>query len=327
MPRCMRIRRARGFTLVELLVVIGIIAVLIGVLLPALSKARRAAQTVTCLSNLRGIGHAYVMYATANHDLLPYVCNPSWGHLPGDATTAPLIHWYEALSPYMGKKIEYDAMGNRLTNYASVVHACPAWKLDELGLSDDPSNDYLTGYGQNLFLFLGSGQPARGSAGTATAASSPFSNPEMGYCGLSNNSNAPTVGGAVGQVKMSTIPKGAKCIINGDSVNWMLYVNIYGPLRVYTWTEPQVHQGLPPQLILDNGAPDRHGGEFKDLGSINQSNLTVYSGLGNIVAAPAPSRSAAGKPSLCKANYLFLDGHAETLSSDVALRALVNREW
>jgi prepilin-type N-terminal cleavage/methylation domain-containing protein/prepilin-type processing-associated H-X9-DG protein len=65
------LRKKAGFTLVELLVVIGIIALLISILLPALTRAKESARRVACLSNLRQVHMAFNLYASVNKDQVP----------------------------------------------------------------------------------------------------------------------------------------------------------------------------------------------------------------------------------------------------------------
>ncbi len=67
-----------GFTLIELLVVVAIIAVLVAMLLPALSQARQSAKIVICKNNLRQIELAFSMYTNENNDVLP-AWRMNWG--------------------------------------------------------------------------------------------------------------------------------------------------------------------------------------------------------------------------------------------------------
>lgn len=66
-------KRRTAFTLVELLVVIGIIAVLVGILLPSLQRARESANSIKCAANLRSIGQSLHMYVNQNKGLMPLI--------------------------------------------------------------------------------------------------------------------------------------------------------------------------------------------------------------------------------------------------------------
>lgn len=124
-------RHAQAFTLVELLVVIAIIAVLISLLLPALNRARSAAQSVGCLSNLRQIGLGIIAYANDHRGSLPLGI---WNYQGSSVT------WHTLVNPYLG------GMGDTTVSVTqrSRVLLCPGATVDA-GFNHYTSNPVLMG--------------------------------------------------------------------------------------------------------------------------------------------------------------------------------------
>jgi prepilin-type N-terminal cleavage/methylation domain-containing protein/prepilin-type processing-associated H-X9-DG protein len=136
-----------GFTLVELLVVIGVIALLLAILLPSLNRARESANQVACLSNLRQLGLAFVMYTGDNRGWFPYPAalgetDPKTGQ---PWRSEDWIYWQTPRDRRQSRIASY------INGFAVKVFTCP---------SDDPTihtrkiypDPYLFSYTMNMAM-------------------------------------------------------------------------------------------------------------------------------------------------------------------------------
>jgi len=177
--------RRKAFTLVELLVVIGIIAVLIGILMPGLSAARRQANSVKCMAALREIGSGFHQYAIAHKGVWPMARHdqhaaPETYPLP----TGAQLRWQDRLLPFISNSpMNANTMTDLTFNAASnpdiltrmretVLWGCPEWrKQNEEGLAS--SDNFRSGYSMNAYTLMpdvvdGSGRAYVTSGGTGT---------------------------------------------------------------------------------------------------------------------------------------------------------------
>jgi len=144
-------RTLPAFTLVELLVVIGIIGLLISILLPALNRAREHAQTIQCLSNMRQLGYGCMMYSNANKGIIiPFDC-VNYG------TQTETDFWATILVAF--KYVSYPQSATSEGVGATTVFRCPS------GFTDLP---YNSGPADNLPPTRADTNGAQGYAMTST---------------------------------------------------------------------------------------------------------------------------------------------------------------
>lgn len=282
----------RGFTLVELLVVIGIIALLISILLPALSSARRAGATVKCLSHLREIGSAFLYYASENKGFIPPV-RQDYPEVNGIPQNVQNLYWTDFLIKYTSKsaRMNYEAAGGQQANdfeaarKKSVIWGCPDWEgwTGSGGSYIAGIERFSSGYSMNHYPAYQQNNPQAGNNGEVSRAEWNMRSPTI---------TGTTQGGKRYKLSQYTKPSERALVIEADL--WLL--GFY----------PANASGLARQTI----SRSLRGGDASQPGA-NNIDYYRHGKRGRVV-----SGAIEFKGSKVGANVLYVDGHAGTVYSE-----------
>ncbi len=172
------------FTLIELLVVIAIIAILAGMLLPALNNARTRARSIKCISNLKQLGVSFIMYADANDSFYPTVrATGQTGARPSglERHVANEIFWWEGLQDAGVLPADYAFVQTANNSIKKLSLQCP-----ELGRMTSSSSSQFYNYAMNYSAFY-SGDATKYYK--TTAAAFPSSLALLAEGGISSGTN------------------------------------------------------------------------------------------------------------------------------------------
>lgn len=309
-------RTAAGFTLVELLVVIGIIALLISILLPALGNARESANTVKCAANLKSIGQGFAQYLAQNKQFYPaaYVYNgpPNTNVTGKGGTFATRTYGYTHWS--------WSIYGTKTAQEAAFV--CPSFNEGGLPATNPKPGDEFGGQvrepSTNPGIFDNQVRRLSYTVNEAIVGKNKFS------YGVEGAPSGPGTGYLNQYVAASRVKRTSDTILATEfTPDWRLVSEAGSPTdnvpikshRPVNGVQPIVSGGRGTDINLV--APDASRPVFT-VADVPPFNFTSASGT-------APNAlywvgRLHGKGKLAKTNFLFADGSVKTLKLEETIK-------